>query len=188
MTLKGKIITSAVAFFILSVLLIVFVIFPLFSEIKKISRDFPVQKQNLAALEREVENLQKFKKNWPGISSDLEKINHLFIDDPEVLIDFRRFWENNALESEVYLKISLASSPQTVDTDSWPSTSFNLTSAGSFSNLLNFLEKLQSSDYLIHIQDLNITRLTEAELRSPEFKQFPLGDTKAIILIKVYTE
>jgi len=189
MIIKKKIITSVVFFLILSILLIVFVIYPLFSEIKKNSRDFPVQKQSLAALEKEVENLQKFKKIWPEISPDLEKINHLFfVNEPKGLIDFRHFWEEAALASEVYLKISQAYLSQTVDTDPWPSAAFTFTTAGSFSNLLNFLEKLQSSDYLIDIQDLSITRLTEAELGSPEFKQFSSGDTKAVILIKVYNE
>lgn len=188
MTLKRKVIVSVVFFLILSILLIIFIISPLFLEIKKISLDFPVQKQNLATLEKEVENLQKFKKIWPEISLNLEKINQLFIDDPKVPIDFRYFWEKTARDSGVYLKISPAHLPQTADTDPWTSTAFNFTSAGSFSNLLNFLEKLQSSDYLIEVQGLNITRLTEAELRSSEFKQFSSGDTKAVILTKVYTK
>ncbi|HUW71944.1 MAG TPA: hypothetical protein VMV66_01970 [Candidatus Humimicrobiaceae bacterium] len=188
MTLKRKIIVSTVFFLILSILLIVFVVSPLFSEIKKISLNFPAQKQNLATFKKEVENLQKFKKIWPETSLDLKKINQLFIDDPKVPIDFRHFWEKTAQDSGVYLKMSPANLSQTADTDPWPSIVFNFTSVGSFSNLLNFLEKLQSSDYLIEIQDFNITRLTEAELRSPEFKQFSLGDTRAVILIKVYTK
>jgi type III secretory pathway component EscR len=176
MTLKKKIITLAVFLLVLSILLIVFVISPLFSEIKRISRDFPTQKQNLAALQKEVENLEKFKRDWPEISSDLERVSHLFfINDPKALIDFRNFWKKNAQNSQVSLEISLASSPRAAEADLWPSTIFNLTAAGSFSSLLNFLEKLQSSDYLIDIQALNITRLTE-------------GDVKALILIKVYNE
>jgi len=188
MTLKRKIIISAVFFLVLNIFLIAFVISPLFLEVKEISRDFPTQKQNLAVLEKEFENLQKFKKIWPEISPDLENISHLFIDDPEVPIDFKNFWKEAASDSEIYLEMFPAHLPQTVDTYPWPSSAFKFTSVGSFSNLLSFLEKLQSSDYLIKIRDLNITRLTEAELRSPEFKQFSLGDTKATILIKVYTE
>ena len=189
MTLKRKIITSAVFFLILSILLVVFIISPLFSEIKEISRDFPAQKQNLAALEKEIENLQKFKKIRPEISLNLEKINQLFfVDEPKALIDFRGFWEKNAKDSEVSLKISMTPSSQRVDTDPWPSTIFKFTSAGSFSNFLSFLEKLPSSDYLIEIQDFNITRLTGAELNSAEFKQFSLGDIKTNLLIKVYSK
>lgn len=189
MIIKKKIITSVVFFLILSILLIVFVISPLFLEIEEDSCNFPAQKQKLLALEKEVENLQRSKKTWPEILPDLEKINYLFFtDEPKELIDFRHFWEEAALASGVYLKMSQAHLPQAVDTDPWPSTAFTFTTAGSFSGLLNFLEKLQSSDYLIDIQDLNITRLTEAELRSSEFRQFSSGDTKAVILIKVYNE
>jgi hypothetical protein len=189
MTIKKKVVALVVFFLILSILLIVFAISPLFLEIKENSYDFPAKKQELLALEKEVENLQRFKKIWPEISPDLEKINRLFfINDPRGLIDFRHFWEEAALAPEVYLKISRTHLSQTDDAAPWSSTAFTFTIAGSFSNLLNFLEKLQSSDYLISVQDLNIVQLTEAELRSSEFGQFSSGDTKGTILIKVYNE
>lgn len=189
MTLKKKLITSVVFFLILSILLIVFAIFPVFSGIRENSHNFPVQKQSLAVLEREFENLQKFKRIWPEVSPSLERIDNLFfVNDPRSLIDFRNSWYKNAQDSGVSLKISLAPSPQTTSADPWPATAFNFTSAGPFSNLLVFLEKLQSSDYLIEIQNLNIIRLSEAELRSTEFKEFSSGDVKANLLIKVYTK
>ena len=188
MLLKRKIYITATVFLGLIILLTVFIISPFFLEIKRNSYKFPLKKQDLAVLEKELESLQKFKKIWPEISPDLENISHLFIDDPEVPIDFKNFWKEAASDSEIYLEMFPAHLPQTVDTYPWPSSAFKFTSVGSFSNLLSFLEKLQSSDYLIKIRDLNIARLTEAELRSPEFKQFSLGDTKATILIKVYTE
>lgn len=187
MTLKKKVIISVAFFLILSILLMAFVIFPFFSEIKDNSRKFPIQKQNLALLEEEVKNLQVFKKTWPEVSPSLEKIDHLFFtNDPRSLIDFRNFWYKTAQDTGVSLKISMASLPQAANTSPWPSTAFNFVSAGSFSSLLNFLEKLQSSNYLIEIQELNITRLTESELRSAEFERFSSGDVKANILIRIY--
>jgi len=49
------------------------------------------------------------------------------------------------------------------------------------------LEKLKSSFYLIEIQNLTISRLSETELKSKEFEEFSLGDVKATLSIKVYT-
>jgi len=187
MMLRKKIITSVVFLSVLIILLIILVISPLFLEIKEISRDFPVQKQNLMVLEKKLEDLQEFKRNLPEISPNLEKINRLFID-PEVPIDFRLFLENAAQDSGVFLEISLASSPQIPDTDPWPSTSFNLTSAGSFSSFCIFLERLQSGPYLIEFQGLNITKLTEAELNFSELGQLSSDGIKANVLIKAYTE
>ena len=185
MTIKKKITISTVFFLVLSILLIVFLIYPLFLEIKKNSQDFLSQKQKLIALEEKVENLEKFKIVFPEISPTLEKIDNLFID-PEVPVDFIRFLEKTSQDSQISLKISPAP-PLKIEKDPWPSLSFQLSLAGSFPNLSNFLEKLKSSFYLIEIQNLTISCLSETELKSKEFEQFSLGDVKATLSIKVYT-
>jgi len=173
-------------FLALSILLIVFVISPLFLEIKKISQDFLAQKQTLAALEKKAENLEKFRMLFPEIAPTLEKIDNLFIDQ-KVPVDFIRFLEKTSQDSGLSLKILPGLVPR-IEKDPWPSVSFHLSLAGSFPNLSKFLEKLESAFYLVEIQNLTITRLSETELKSEEFKQFSLGDVKAVLLIKAYTK
>jgi len=185
MRIKKKITISIVSFLVLSILLIIFVISPLFLEIKKISQDFLSQKQKLLALEEKIENLEKFKIIFPEISSSLEKIDNLFVD-PKVPIDFINFLEKTSQDSRLSLEISV-SSPLKIEKDPWPSIPFQLSLAGSFTNLANFLEKLESTFYLIEIQNINITRLSENELKSKEFEVYSLGDVKAALSIKVYT-
>lgn len=186
MTIKKKITISIAFFLVLSILLIAFVIYPLFLEIKKNSQDFLSQEQKLAALEEKVENLEKFKIIFPEISPGLEKIDNLFID-PKVPVDFIRFLEKTSQDSELSLKILLGL-PVEIEEDLWPSIVFQLSLAGSLPNLSQFLEKLESTFYLIEIQNLIITRLSETELKSKEFEIYSLGDVRAILSIKVYTK
>jgi hypothetical protein len=186
MTYKKKITISIVFFLSLIILFFVFLIYPLFLEIKNISQDFLNQKKELMAFEKRVENLKKFQKLFPKISAHLEKIDNLFVN-PEVPVDFILFLERLSQESDLSLKISQNLSLE-IKKDSWPFFSFQLNLVGSFPNLSRFLEKLESAFYLIEIQNLTINRLNEAELKSKEFEQFSLGDVKAILSIKVYTK
>lgn len=185
MSRKRKIQILLVFFFGITILLVIFLIYPLFSGIKKISQDFLSQKEELLTLEKKVENLEKFKIIFPEISGDLEKIDNLFVDR-EVPVDFIRFLEKTSRDSQVSLKIS-AGGALKIEKDPWPSISFQLFLAGPFPSLSQFLEKLESSIYLIEIQNLNISRLSETELKSKEFEKFSLGDVKATLSIKVFT-
>lgn len=186
MSYKKKIYISAIIFFGLSLALIIFVIYPLFLEIKKISQDFSDQRQKLLTFEKKAENLEKFKIIFPEISSGLEKMDNLFIN-PEVPVDFIRFLEKISQDFQLSLKI-LPGPPLKIEKDPWPSLSFQLSLAGSFPNFSKFLEKLESSPYLIEIQNLTISRLEENELKSKEFEKFSLGDVKANLSLKVYTK
>lgn len=187
MTLKRKIAISIIFFLISGILLILFLIYSLLLEIKKISHDFSVQKQTLATLEKKAEDLEKFQKIFlPEILSGLEKIDNLLID-PEVPVDFIRFLEKTSQDSALSLKISLGPALE-IKKDPWPSITFQLSLAGSFPNLARFLEKLESSFYLTEVQNLTVSRLTETELKLKEFEHFSLGDVKATLTIKVYTK
>ena len=74
MTLKTKINLSIVAFIILTIFIIVFLIPHLFSEIKKSSRELISQKEKLAEFQAMTEDLEKFKSDYPEIKENLEKI------------------------------------------------------------------------------------------------------------------
>jgi len=186
MNIKNKINLSITAFIILTILIVVFLVYPIFLEIKKGSEDIISQKQKLAEFEAKTKNLEKFKRNFPEIKTNLEKINAIFIDS-EVPVDFISFLENISRNCKVQLNIS-SDLPQKLKGDPWSSLSMQITSAGSFPNFLKFLEKLEQSIYLVEIQNLNITRLSEMELKSKEFEGLILGNVKATFSIKVFTK
>lgn len=187
MTLKKKIYIFVIVLLGLTTLLIAFIISPLFLEIKEASQEFLSQKQRLAELEKEFENLRSFKKILPEISPNLEKVDYLFIDDPSVPVDFIGFLEETVDDFGLYHEKSF-DKPAKNEEDPWPSVSFNILLVGPFSKVCNFLEKLQLGPYLIEVQEFNLTGLTEAELISPSFRRFSSGDVKTNLLIKVYTK
>lgn len=173
MTVIKKIYLASFLFFLLVILLIVFLIYPLFKEIKKNSEELILEKNKIIFLAKERENLKKMGEIFKTYKSDLEKIENLFID-PEVPIEFISFLEKISRDSGALIKIS-PTPLKKFEKDPWPSIIFLIDLKSSFPNFLKFLEKLESSIYLVEIQNLNISRLTE-------------GDIKANFSIKVFTQ
>jgi Tfp pilus assembly protein PilO len=184
MTPTRKIYLSIAVFGTTSILLIIFIIFPLLKEIKKNSEAFLLEREKVASLSKEKENLQKIKNLYQTYQSDLEKIEDIFIDS-EVPIELVTFLEKTASTSLVQLKI-LSMTKKTEKEDDWPSLLFQLSVTGSFSNFLKFVEKLENGPYLIEILDLNTHSLTEKETKKLE--GFPLTDTDNFLTIKVFTK
>jgi len=186
MTLRNKINLSIIVFLLLSFLLILFLIFPLFNDIKKNSQELISQKQKITILENELKNIEEFKKDYQKIKLSLEKVETLFTNS-DVPIDFITFLEKNARDCGISIKIIPASLIRTNE-DPWPVIGFTINAAGPFSNFLRFLEKLESGPYLNELLSLNIRRLSEGELNLKDFEMFSLGDIQASFLIKVFAK
>ncbi len=186
MTLKNKIHLSIAIFSLITIFCAAFLIFPLFQEIKKEAAGIVSFKKNLAFLETEAESFGEFKNSYLGIESDLGEMNTLFVDS-EVPIDFIGFLEKTARDCHAQIKISPAL-PAKIEKESWPFMIFQIASVSSFPNFLKFLEKLESSNYLMEVQNLNIARLSEAELKSKGLEKFSLGDVQSMLTFKVYTK
>jgi len=186
MNLKKKVNLSLIILAFLGIILIAFVIYPLFSGIKKNSEELVSQRKNLASFEANVKNLEKFKTLYQEIEPNLEKIDTLFIN-PEAPVEFISFLETTAQDSQIPIKISSALDSKTEE-GLWPSLVFKITSISSFPKFLKFLEKLETSPYLIEIRNLNISELDEVEIRSEEFEAFSLEDVKSTLSIKVFTK
>lgn len=164
MALKNKINLLITVFVISIVLLVVFGIYPLFTEIKKNSQEVILEKKTLLSLEAKTEDLEKFKNFYKDIEPNLEKIDNLFIDS-ETPVEFIGFLEKINRDCELSLKISLTP-PIRLEKDSWPSVTFQMNSIGSFPYFLKFLEKLESSPYLIEIQNLSVNKLEKGDIQA----------------------
>jgi len=180
--LKKKIFFSLIIFGIISVLLIFLMIYPLLKEIKKDSEDFISQKEKLISLKEEIKNFKKIESLYKTYQPNLDKIESLFIN-PEFPVEFISFLEENAEKSQLKIEISPLAGKK--ETEPWPSLFFKIKTSSSFTNFLKFLERLESSFYLIEISDLNIKRLAEKEIRTEEFKT---GDIDANFSIIIYTK
>lgn len=186
MTLKNKIHLSLIIFLCLSIIIIIFLIYPLFTDIKKGSQDLLSQRKTLVSFEAKIENLGEFKIRYQEVEPSLEKIPQLFID-AEAPVEFIDFLEDEANLCQIPIEISSALPLQEKE-DPWPSFSFQVTTISSFPQFLRFLEKLETGFYLIEIQNLNIKRLTEKELQTKDFESYRLGDVKTNLSFKVFSK
>ena len=167
---------SLIIFVIVAMLLAVFVVRPLFQGIKQESENLISQKRLLAELENKSESLKSFQAAHETHRANLEKIDELFIDGEEP-INLIEFLEKEA--ANFYLSIDIIPvSPKEVESKPWPSISFRMETEGSFPNFLRFLERLESSKYLLEISSLNLRRLAKESN----------GDVTASFSMKAYTQ
>lgn len=160
------------------ILVFFFLIFPLFKDIKKSSEELMSQKGEFVNLEYKIANLEKFKVLYKNLEEILQRIDNLFISS-EVPVDFIGFLETNS--DKYFLKTDI--SPSFViktGENTWPFFTFQLSSVGSFSNFLKFLEKLENSPYLIEIKSLNI-------VKAPGEKS-AVNDVRVLLSLKVFAK
>jgi len=116
----------------------------------------------------------------------LEKLDKLFLN-PEVPVDFIRFLEEESGNLGLLIKIS-PSIITSRKTDPWKSMGFQILLTGPFPSCLKFLEKLQTSPWLLEVERTEVQRIPEKELQSEELKDFSLGDVFFSLILKVYTK
>ena len=160
---KKKIYISGIGIFLVFLTLLFGLIFPLFSSIKKDSFELFSQKEKLASLENTKESFNQIQESYPNFQSGIEKINSLFIN-PKEPIEFIGFLEKTAQSLNLSIQILLGGE-QPKGTD-WQSISFQVKITGSFSNLMKFLEKIESAPYLVEINNLNIQKLSGNEINA----------------------
>ena len=182
--MKKKIYLSIIIFGLAAVLSVVFLLYPLFSEIKKMSQEIVSQKQALAFAEAEIINLEDFKKIYPTIAPNLEKVHDLFVN-PELPIGFIGFLEESAEQTQLAVKISPLP-VRKIEKKPWPFLKFQIETVASFPNFLRFLEKIENSPYLIEIQNLTAVKALERNLRLRE-EFVPNEAVESTITLKVFT-
>ena len=146
-----KIYITLLIFALISLFLVIFGVWPLLEDIEKNSKELISAKNNIAILNAEISEIENFKSNYNIFKPNLEKIDQSFID-VNYPVDFIKFIESTASECGIDLEINLPSSDQQADAYFM----LQLSSEGSFSNILNFTKKIESGPYLIEIDNLTI--------------------------------
>lgn len=182
--LKRKIYLISVLFIFLILGLLFCLISPLFSTIKKDSLEYLSQKENLISTEKKKKELINIEKTYADIEPNLAKIDALFVN-PEEPVEFINFLEKSAQELNLSIQISLIN--KEAGEKPWPGIYFQIKTAGSFSNFMKFLEKLESAPYLIEVENMNIKRASETQARFETIKTLKTGDVQITLDIKVYT-
>jgi len=155
-------------------------ILPSFKEIKRISKEISQTNSKLEEIEKRQEEIEKFKKLSPEIKENLSKFEN-FLVNKEIPIDFVEFLEKMAKDLTIQSQISISSFSK-------ESISFQIKGMGSPENVFKFIEKVENCNYLIQIEKIRISKLTEAELKMEEFKGFSKNDLKFEISFSVLTK
>lgn len=183
---KRKIIIISITFGLLAIALVIFAGY-LLSDIKKNSKDIISISKDIAAINSQTDKSEQIKEFFKKLEPDLEKSDKLFVN-PELPIDLIRYWEKIAKDVEITIDISPISSKEETGKDIWKSLQFQLSLAGSFPRVLKFLEKIETGSYLMGIQNLNVKRFSQEELRGEKRENLLTGDVIANVLVKVYAK
>ena len=182
---KKNIILFLTSLFLILILAI-FIIYPLFSAIKKDSADLVSVKKEILFFSQKSGDAGKIKENFSQVEPSLKKIESLFVNS-EVPISFIEFLEQTALGCNLNISISPSDNKKS-DTDYWESMTFQINLAGSYQDILKFLEKIESADYLIEEQSLGMHVLSGQNAENLIGKKFSGENIGALLTIKVYTK
>lgn len=163
---------------------VLFLVWPIFKDIKKESDDLISQKSEAFFWENQKTQLDKFVQNKTDFQSDIAKTEQLFAD-PKDSIDFIKFLEKTAKSSNVVLNVSLSSNTnQKAGQDIWTSVFFQISTEGDFFSNINFINKLENAPYLISIQNLKMNKKADS-LKLPKNRSSTI---QANYLIKVFSK
>lgn len=152
---KTKIYTIIALFLLLSIVMIVFLVYPALKDIKKTSKEIVSNREGLKFIEVQNTELENFKKNYKNYEPNLKKIDQLFID-PNNPVSFIKFLEKTALDLNIDPEINLSYQFSQEDLKNQAKTEFQIFTKGSFSNILRFSEKIENGPYLVKIKSLTM--------------------------------
>jgi hypothetical protein len=171
MSVKQKIYLIFACIALVFILLTLFVVKPLFLEIKKTAAFVLESREKLISLEtmdkRYVEGVEK---DYEDINAELAGIKEQLIDKNEAV----KFFE--ALESVA----SATSNEIEISASEFPSLTLSL--FGTFPNFMKFLGWLENGEYFINVNLLNISRASARE----GLETIPEGMIKTTLKIKAY--
>lgn len=184
---NNKIYFAVAGFLIAGLVLMIFVIRPLFKNIKEFSEQLFLFRQELVLLENKAQQSSVLEEKFQVLEPKLKRIKNLFVSS-EMPVDFIQFLEIMAGESNVEINISLVpQKAKSKEETAFSFLQFQLSVLGASPNCLQFLEKLETAPYLIEIDNLNVRRIAEEQLKTEKHQEFFVGDTEFNFSIKVFT-
>jgi hypothetical protein len=179
MSATKKIILFSILLLIFFFLFFFFLILPNVKKINEISKEIFQTKIKLGEIEKRQEEIEKFKRLFPATKENLSKFENSLVNK-EIPIDFVEFLERIAADLKLSIQISILGS--TKDT-----LSFQIRGVGFPENVFRFIEKVENCNFLIQVERIRFSKLTEAELNMKEFGGFSQNDLKFEISISVLT-
>lgn len=180
---KNPIYIKIAIFLLADILIIIFGIYPIVKDIKASINELAFGQKNMAFLENQVNEIENFKKNASLYKDNIDKAISMFINS-ENPVDFIEFLETASSSSEITSEISIPANKE--DTKS-ATAIFQISAIGKFSNVIKFLEKIESGNYLVKVQNLTLKKIEDSSL-SKTAKRVTSDNVKATLLISVISK
>ncbi len=183
--MKKIIIYSVVCLLLISCVLFFFFL-PLLKEIR-------LNAQKFSEIKREEDALLKFSKEFKQetqtvkeIKAVLKKCNEIFVN-PEAPIPLIEFFETTARDCGLVMSLSVISpstkKEETKKEKTWEKLAFQLSVFGDFPSTAKFLNKIESSPYLLKVKKIVARKATEKE----ETSEAKTG-VRTNIILEVFTK
>lgn len=156
MNFKNRLYLILIIFTLVSVLIIIFLVYPLFLDIKNISKEILSNKEESAFLQDQSQEFDSFKNKLNRYEPDLHSMEQLFIN-PKDPVTFIEFLESTSSDSNVELMINLVKNTAKDSLDNPQVSYFQVDAKGSFQNILLFFQKIEKGPYLLKINKVSMS-------------------------------
>jgi len=160
---QNKIYIIVTIIILIILILIMFLIYPALKDIKSISEQILLYKQQVISINGQNREFDNFKKRYDNYGYNLEKVDKLFVNSKDP-VDFIQFLEKTARDSGISNDIKLDVSLLSKGFNSWPVINSNIYATGEFLNILKFFEKLDTGPYLMRIKNVTIKKSRQEPL------------------------
>lgn len=182
---KKQIIITSLILGLISIVFLFFVSLFLVKKIQKNSETIFRQRREFRSLANQGKELEEIQRLYNRVEPDFTRIDNFFLDF-EVPVDFIKFLEAAAKDTDVSINISTGNIKKRDPELLWNYTDFQIGLSGSFSNFLKFIKKIESAPFLLEITNLSVQKSGQVETTQKGKKVSE--ELKANLSIKVFTK
>jgi len=175
---------------LISFFLIFLFLLPTLRGILEESAQLTLQRKELASIKLLADNFENFEENYRSYENGLEEMENLLnqesLIDPEIPVNFINFFKEQAIGLNLDLKIFPVSFKEKQD-GYWGYLTFRIDGTGKSIDIMKFFRKLENSQWLVEVINLNIVKQRGINSGFPEGEE--RQDLVGInLLIKVYAQ
>lgn len=157
MKAKNNLFITSLPFVLVSFMLIVFLVYPTFQDVKHLSGEIASNKERISFLYMQNNELNSFKKNMSAYSLNLNRAEKVFMD-PANPVEFVKFLEKAASSLGIQVVINLINTNQGTNV---PESAFQVYAVGNLQAMVKFSEQLEHGPYLLSVSRLSLSKELE---------------------------
>jgi len=156
MNTKRNLLLAAALFLGAAFVFVSFVVYPVFRGVVHDHERALEQRREFVQLGEDREHLAEFERLFMREQSAFDQLERVFLDLRSP-IEFFRFLDRSAEEFGITLE-KTPGLPQTTPEEPWTYVDVHLEGEGTYPGALAFIEKIESSPYLLELKGLNFSK------------------------------